>query len=130
MAQNWTSLQINGSEQITVPSSFAGQSLSVTLRTDKGGELTYLEGDVNTIHVQVRNFTILPFSGQTGTISQIMGGTPGTQLLLRPATVGHEITIENSANLFIPSGTIVLSAVSHVVMLVWIGTDTYAKLLL
>ena len=67
----WSSLQLNASGHITIPSTFGGQDIDVILRTDKGGELTYLEGDANILAVQVRTFTLIPNSGSQDTLGGV-----------------------------------------------------------
>lgn len=127
----WSSLQINASGQLTIPTTFGGQAIDVILRTEKGGELTYLEGDANLLAIQTRGFSVLPNTGSVDSIVQILGGIPGeTSIFLRPEQTGHQITLEHGANLFIGSGSITLAETWHVVMMVCIGTNQYAKLLL
>jgi hypothetical protein len=130
MALTWAELEIDADGFITVPSTFGGQTIQTYTRTSLGRELTYLEGDANSYDVQVRNFTLTPNSGTADTVVQIFGGHPGTQVLLRPGQSGWVITLEDGANLHIPTGTIELSELYHVVCLVCVGTNEYAKLLL
>lgn len=130
MAQDWTSLTLDASGFITIPTTFGGQTIATNLRTVKGSELTYLEGDVTIIDSQIRHYTLIPNSGNSDTLVQILGGHSGADIMLRPDNAAYTITIQDGANLHVPSGTIVLSAVHHMVLFTCIGTDIYAKLLL
>lgn len=130
MALDWTSLVLDASGQITIPTTFGGQAIATYTRTALGRELTYAEGDANSYDVQHRNFTLTPNSGNVDTLTRILGGHPGTQVYLRPANAAYTITLQPGANLYIPSGTLELSEIYHIVCFVCIGTDIYAKVLL
>lgn len=131
MALAWTSLTLDSSGEITVPSTFGGQSIQTYLRTVLGREVTYQEGDATFYDVQMRCFTLTPNVASPETLTRINGGGPGaTQIMIRPGQTGWSFTIEDNANLHIPSGTIVLSEIWHCLILVRVGTDEYAKMLL
>ena len=130
MALDWTSLVLDASGQITIPTTFGGQAITTYLRTTLGREVTYQEGDATFHDVMHRNFTLTPNTGNTDTLTRILGGHPGTQVYLRPADATYTITLEPGANLYIPSGTLELSEIYHIVCFVCIAPDVYAKVLL
>jgi hypothetical protein len=120
MALDFVDLTIDATGGLTVPTD------TTTIRVG-GVELSWLQHDSTHRDSSIRNYNVIPNTGSADSILQIFGGHPGTHICLRPKLNSYEITLIENAFLFLPTGTITLTASSHCVYLVCVGTDLYAK---
>lgn len=123
MSDPFTSLQISPAGTVTIP------TYTPVFRVPFGAPIPHTVGDDTLRSLHILNFTLLPDTGTTDSLVQILGGSPGQWIALSPENVGDEIRLVHSVNLVMMpfQSDVVLTDPSHVILLVRRGVDQYVK---